>query len=119
MLRFFKSLKFALSGIWVLLKSERHFQIHSVVFILVIFSGCFFKITRVEWLAILMVSTLVLLSEAFNSSIEKLSDALTMEKIPLIKQVKDIAAGAVLIAVALAIIIGVAVFFPYISRLFH
>lgn len=119
MLRFFKSLNFALSGIRVLLKSERHFQIHTVVLILVIFSGYFFKITRVEWLVILMVSTLVLVSEAFNSSIEKLSDALTMEKTPLIKQVKDIAAGAVLIAVVLAIIIGVVVFFPYISRLFH
>jgi diacylglycerol kinase len=119
MLRFFKSLNFALSGIWVLLKSERHFQIHTVVFIFVIFSGYFFKITRVEWFVILMVSTLVLVSEAFNSSLEKLSDALTMEKTPLIKQVKDIAAGAVLITVVLAIIIGVVVFFPYVSRLFH
>ena len=119
MLRFFKSLTFALSGIWMLLKSERHFQIHTFVLILIIFLGYFFEITRVEWLAILMVSTLVLVSEAFNSSIEKLSDAVTIEKNPLIKQVKDIAAGAVLIAVVLAIIIGSVVFYPYVSALFH
>ena len=119
MLRIFKSLTFALSGVWLLLKSERHFQIHTVVLVLVIFLGYFFEITRVEWLAILLVSTLVLVSEAVNSSIEKLSDALTMEKTPLIKQVKDIAAGAVLLAAFLAIIIGAVVFYPYVSGLFH
>ncbi len=119
MWRFIKRLGFALCGLRLLIKTERHFQIHTIAFIMVIIIGCFFKISSYEWVAILLISGLVIVSEAINSSIEKLSDVITREHNPLIKQVKDIAAGAVLIAAILALIIGLVIFYPYISKLFH
>jgi undecaprenol kinase len=119
MRRFAERIGYALNGLRLLIISDRHFQIHTIAFFLVVILGFFFEINSIEWVGILLISVLVFVTEAINSSIEKLSDAITMEKNPLIKQVKDIAAGAVLVAAVVAIIIGIIIFSPYFYGLIH
>ena len=52
--------------------------------------------------------------EIMNSAIESLVDLVTRERKPLAGKVKDIAAGAVLFASVIAVVIGLVVFRKYI-----
>jgi len=60
---------------------------------------------------------LVLSLEIVNSAIETLADAITKEKNQKIKKSKDLAAGAVLLAVFGAAIVGGLIFFPKILEI--
>lgn len=111
--KFFTSFKHAFNGISQLIKTERNFKIHLVCLVLVVSLGLYFKISSLEWLLIFLISALVLSLEAINSAIEKLCDLYSTEQNPKIKVIKDISAGAVLIAAIFAIFIGVAIFWKY------
>ena len=52
-------------------------------------------------------------AKLFNTAIEKLVDLVSPERHPVAGQVKDIAAGAVLICAVAAAIIGLIIFIPY------
>lgn len=107
---------FAWNGIQEVFKTERNFRIHIFAALLVIVTGFLLKITRYEWLAICLTMAFVLVSEALNSAIEKTIDYISPNIHPAAKQIKDIAAGAVLIAAIAAVIVGIIVFLP---RLYH
>lgn len=108
-----KSFLNAFRGIGVVVKEEPHFRFHLLAVVTVTTLGSWLKINTTEWIAVLFCFALVLMAEAFNSSIEALADAVTLEQHPLIKKAKDIAAGAVLIVSILSVIIAVLVFAPY------
>ena len=86
--------------------------------ILVVLAGFLFKITDVEWLAVVFAIGLVLAGEAINSAIERLSTVVQPERDDRIRDVKDISAGAVLICAITAAIIGIIVFLPKLIILF-
>lgn len=114
---FFSALKVAVIGILGLFSESRNARIQLVIFSLVIVAGMMMELNRFEWLWLFISSAIVLALEAVNTSIELLADAYTLEFHPKIKQVKDIAAGAVLIASLFAFIIGVIIFFPHLSAM--
>ena len=64
---------------------------------------------------ILFSIALVLSLEMLNSSIENLVDLVTLERKPLAGKIKDVAAGAVLVASIIALVIGVIVFRKYVA----
>ena len=51
-------------------------------------------------------------AEIFNTAIESMMDHLSPEKHPRVKYIKDLAAGAVLVAAITAIIAGLIIFIP-------
>jgi diacylglycerol kinase len=114
---FFKGFLFAFNGLCFLVKKERNFKVHLVLFSFVIIAGFFFKITSIEWIAILLTSALVLSLEAVNTAIEQLSNLYSKEENPTIKTIKDVAAGAVLLAALFAAAIGILIFYPYVSSI--
>lgn len=103
---------FAWNGLIEIAKTERNFQIHLVFALLVILAGIFFHLTRMEWIVIMFVIGFVLVAEMTNSAIEKTIDYLKPDIHPVAKIIKDIAAGGVLIAAIIAVIIGLIVFIP-------
>ncbi len=109
-----KRFRDAFNGIGILIRSERNFQIHLVAFVLAISAGFYFDIRLKEFGAILFVSAMVFSLEAINTAIEKLCDEVTEERKESIRIIKDIAAGAVLIAAIFALAIGILIFFPYV-----
>ena len=111
---FFRGFGYAFAGIAVLLKTGLNFKIQLIAFCFVCFAGFYFNITSTEWLIILGVSALVLSLEALNTSIENLCDLYSTEQNDKIKKIKDVAAGAVLIAAFFAGIVGVLIFWKYI-----
>ena len=70
------SFGFAFSGIWQAIKKERNIKIHLTFAILVILVGLYFNIAKVEWLALIIIISLVLAAEIMNSSIEELCNLL-------------------------------------------
>ncbi len=110
------SFKNAFRGLFLLLKSERNFQIHVLALLVVIATGCYFDISRGEWAIVLIMSAIVFGLEGVNSAIEKLCDAVTTERKESIRNIKDIAAGAVLIAAIIAVAVACLIFYPYLTR---
>ena len=117
MQRFFRSVGFALNGLLQLIRHERNFQLHVIAFIGVLALGLFFGISSMEWLVIFLISALVMGLEAINTAIENLCDLYSTETNERIKKIKDISAGAVLIAALLALCIAVVVFLPYVNKM--
>lgn len=113
-----KSFSYAICGILSCLKQERNIRIHLAVSVIVIIASAFFSISKTEWLVILFVIGGVLSLELINSSIERVVDLVTLERHPLAKQAKDMAAGAVFVAVIFAVLIGLIIFLPYIFEIF-
>jgi diacylglycerol kinase len=115
---FFSALKTAILGIRELFSESRNARIQLFVFLLVLIVGFFVRLTINEWLWIIGASSAVFALEAVNTSIELLADVYTLEFNEKIKRVKDIAAGAVLIASIFAIIVGAFIILPHLSAMF-
>lgn len=96
---------------------ERNFRIHLLALALVIGAGIYFEITENEWLVIFIISAVVLSLEMINSALERLCDLFSPETNVAIGKIKDIAAGAVLIAALFAILIGIMIFWKYLFPL--
>ncbi len=109
MKHYIKSFGYAFTGLRTLF-SERNIGIHAIATIIVIAAGLWKGLQPVEWCFILFAIALVWISEAFNTAIERLSNVVSKEYHPVIKQVKDISAAGVLIAVIIAVMVGLIVF---------
>jgi diacylglycerol kinase len=110
---FFKSFVYALHGISASFKDQRNLKVQTIVGLITIGAGCYFKITSTEWCLILLTISVVIGLEMMNTAIEGLVDLVTQERKPLAGKVKDVAAGAVLFASVMAVIIGVIIFRKY------
>jgi len=108
MIRFFKNIGYALRGCWCAFKKERSLKIQTAAALLAIIAGCYLHISATTWGFIIMAIGLVFAAELFNTALERLSDQSANGRIkPLIKQAKDIAAGAVLVTALAALAIGI------------
>ncbi len=107
-----KSFYFAISGICYAIKTQRNMKIHTLALILVVALGLWLDLSRIEWSIVLLIVGLVIISEMLNTAMEALVDLETQEYHPLAKTAKDVAAGAVLLASIISIIIGVLIFWP-------
>ncbi len=113
-----KSFKYAFSGFKILLIEEHNARIHITIATLVILAGIYFGISAREWMDITLAITFVFAMEMANSALENLADFKTLEKNEFIKKAKDLSAGSVLFSVINAVVIGLIVFIPKISKMF-
>jgi diacylglycerol kinase len=109
---FIKRLQYALQGWAYFFRKETNGQIQAVIAMLVIIAGFVFGISAEEWLWILLCIGLVLALEMVNTAIETLANRLHPERHPDIKIVKDVAAGAVLWASVMSVMVGLIIFLP-------
>lgn len=107
------SFKFAISGIAAFLCSEPHARLHAAATVAVLLAGWYCRLPAPQWIAIIIVTGLVWITEMLNTVIEKMMDHLSPEYHPRVKWIKDVAAGAVLVAALVALATGALVFLPY------
>jgi diacylglycerol kinase (ATP) len=106
------SFKYAISGIVQLVKQEHNTRLHLGATIGAIIASIGQGITAMEWIAISIAIGLVWMAEAFNTAIEMFCDLATEGKWhPVVKKIKDISAGAVLIAALVSVVVAYWVFF--------
>lgn len=110
------SFKYAFQGLFTLFSTQPNAIIHLFVAVVAILFGFYFHITQQEWLVIVVAITLVLMAEAFNTSIEFLTDLASPDYHPLAKKAKDVAATAVLLTAIGAAISGLIIFLPYVKE---
>jgi diacylglycerol kinase (ATP) len=92
--------------------AERNCQVLALATAAVVAAGAYFSLGAPEWCALIGATTLVWVAEGLNTALERLTDLVSPSFHPLAGKAKDIAAGAVLIAVLGAISIGVIIFGP-------
>ena len=108
-----KSIGHALDGIFNLIKQERNAKIHLAATILVIFVGLKLDFLAQEWIWISLAVACVWVAELINTAIERLTNLVSPEHHPLAKQVKDYAAGAVLVMSLWAILVFCLIALPH------
>lgn len=107
-----------MSGITTAFKEERNLRTHLLSTIAVIFAGLIFRISKFDWLFVLLSVFLVIAAELINSAIENVVDLASDYHFHLLaKKAKDMAAGAVLVLSGFAVIVGLFVFLPKIFEL--
>lgn len=107
---FWQSLKHALNGLKIVLRSERNFRRHLVAAALVILLGAWRDLSQSLWIALLLVIALILALEIFNSAIERLVDILAPRTHGFAKEIKDLLAGMVLLVSIFVVLIGLIIF---------
>ena len=100
-------------GLW-LAGQARNLRIMLGVFVGVIVLAAVYDVSATRWAVLLVCGSVVLTAEILNTSIETLADYVQREYDEDIRTIKDLAAGAVLLTAALAGVIGVIVFWPYV-----
>ena len=113
-----RSFGYAWKGIRSCVGKEQNLSFHLITTDCVVTAGWCFCITRGEWIAIVLCIGMVIAAELFNSAIERLVDLVSPQRHPMAGQVKDIAAGAVLVCALAAIVVGLIIFIPYLTRFF-
>ena len=109
-----RSFRYAFAGLRLLLREEHNARIHATITVLVVVAGIVLRVSPVEWGVLVICIGMVLSAEAFNSAIERIADYLTTERDERIRDIKDLAAGAVLLCAITAAIVGLIVFVPHI-----
>lgn len=110
---FIESLGYALEGLNFAFKNERNIRFQMAATFLVGIAGFVLQLNAMEWVVIILACTLVLVTEMTNTIAEWLVDLVTEYHYhPVAKKIKDVAAGAVLLASLFSIIVGIIVFLP-------
>ena len=108
-IKLFKSFGYAFSGIFNTIKSERNLRIH-ITCLVYMFSILgftdWFTLSRAEWALLVIASSNVIACEIINTAIENAVNLASKEYTDFGKIAKDAAAGAVLISVLFAVIVG-------------
>jgi diacylglycerol kinase (ATP) len=91
---------------------EHNARIHFVATAAVIIAAIVLKVEGAEAAALAIVTGMVWMAEMINTCFERLANHITKEHHPEIKIIKDLAAGAVLVAAIIAVIVGLFIFIP-------
>lgn len=111
---FIKGFGYAFRGIAFGVINERNMRFHVSIFIYMMFFLLhydFFEVSKTQFAILLMMSSLVLAGELFNTGIERAADAATLEKNEFVKIAKDAAAGAVLVLAIFSVAVGIIILY--------
>ena len=101
----------AIEGFLYVIKTQRNMRIHFLIALLVLFFGIYLDFTRTELIMLLLTCSSVLIIEMINTAMEIVMDYVESSHSGWVKVVKDVTAGAVLVASINAIIVGYFLFF--------
>lgn len=108
--RLLKSFGYAFKGLFLAIREQRNMRIHLLAVFVVVGFGIYIGLNAAEWSIISLTIGLVLVSEMFNSAIEDVVDFISPELNPKAARIKDIAAGAVLVAAIIGVCVAISIF---------
>lgn len=107
-----ESIGYAVEGLHFAFIEGRNFKIQIGFASLVLTLGFVLSIEIYEWLALIVIITIVLILELINTAIETVVDMVSLKFHPLAKIAKDVTAGAVLVAATASVVTGMIIFLP-------
>jgi diacylglycerol kinase (ATP) len=96
-----------------MIRSQQNAWIHLIATVAVAVVGIQLRLTASEWCWVILAVISVWTAEALNTAFEFLTDVASPSFHPLAAKAKDVAAGAVLIAAAGSVVIGLFVIGPH------
>jgi len=111
-----RSVRHALSGILRMVRCQHNAWVHAAATLAVLAAAVLLRISPADWCWIILAISIVWTAEALNTAFEFLADAASPSFHPLVRDAKDVAAGAVLLTAIAAAAIGGIVFYPYLLR---
>ncbi len=106
------SFRYAFSGWWYVIRTQRNAWIHAVVSLAVIVMGLWLQIGPHDWAVIILAIGMVWTSEFINTALEAVVDLASPQQHYLARVGKDVGAAAVLIAAVSSVIIGLLILGP-------
>lgn len=107
-----KSFSYAFAGLRRFVNREHNARVHLGATVVVVIVSLVMGVTRTEAAILAIVTGMVWVAEILNTCIEHLADHVTKERHPEIGIIKDLAAGAVLMAAITAVIVAFFIFIP-------
>lgn len=115
---FFKSFRHALRGLKDIFLFEQSFRVQVLVAFLVLILAIWLPLLVWERILLLLLTTAVLILEIINSIIERVADAVQPRLSPMVREVKDMMAGAVFLTAIVSAIIGMTILYqPLVTAL--
>jgi diacylglycerol kinase (ATP) len=111
-----RGFRHAIIGILRMLRCQHNAWIHAAATVVVIAAAVLLHVSASDWCWIILAISIVWTAEALNTAFEFLADVASPAFHPLVRDAKDVAAGAVLITAVAAAIIGAIIFWPYLAR---
>jgi len=111
------SFRHAWDGIYHAFTKHPNLRIHVAVAFLATILGVLLGLTSLEFVILLFTIFLVIMAEMINTALESMTNLITLEYRQEAKIAKDVAAGMVLIAAILSIVVGLAIFLPHLLNL--
>lgn len=108
------SFKNAFRGLIYVIKREKNFRIELLFAVVVLFSMLVIDLQKWEKIILILVIFTVLILEMLNTSVERMVNLFKPKLHPYARAIKDIMAGAVLLASIGSIIIALMIFLPHI-----
>lgn len=109
---FWCSLNQARRGLSHTLRTQEHMKFHVVAGSGVLCIAGLLSVSTFEWLILILAIGCVIGAEVLNTAIEVVVDMVQPNFDQLARRAKDVASGAVLVAVIQAVAIGMIVFLP-------
>ena len=106
------SFKHAGRGLWYALSTQPNMQVHLILTIIVLGLSFYLRVSYLEFLIIIFTIGMVLIAEMVNTSIEAMTDLITIKYSKHAKIAKDVSAGMVLITAIIAVIVALIIFIP-------
>ena len=94
----------------IALRDEQNMRIHLLAIAVVTVAGIYLGLTAIEWAILALTIGFVVSMEMMNSAIEAIVDYVSPEYNKEAGRIKDLAAGAVLVAAIVATVIAVYIF---------
>lgn len=117
--RLVDSFRWAFSGLWYALRTQRNMRIHLGMALAAVGVGLWLGLPADRWAILALTVGFVLVGEMVNTVAEMVVDLVSPDYHPLAKAVKDVTAGAVLLTAMVSVIVGLLVLGPPLwSRLF-
>src|SRR5258707_8746617 len=114
-----RSFRHAIAGVLRMIQCQHNAWIHAAATLVVVAAAFVLRISAADWCWIILAISIVWTAEALNTAFEFLADAASPDFHPLVRDAKDVAAGAVLVTAIAAAVIGAVVFWPHVLRLVH
>ena len=111
--------RFAFCGLWYALVTQRNTRIHLTISAGVVVLGLWLGLSYTQWAVLALTIGIVMVSEMLNTVAETLVDLVSPDYHPLAKVIKDLTAGAVLIAAITSVIVGLLVLGPPLWERLH
>ncbi len=112
--RLLQSFQYALRGIFHVLSQELSFRVQVFAALVVIAFMLVFPLASWERVILSLLIAGVLILEIMNTIVERIVDTFKPRIHPVVGEIKDMMAAAVLIVSLVAAIIGILIFWPYV-----